>query len=1083
MRRALLAIAIAMLTVAPAGAQEESRVLRGAQVHAAASHDQSPPLFLIPPARGPGRTVDHPPRRWRKPITSAIPDPVVQSSAPLLLMPSATVSFDGVGDGLAGPGGTFSVQFIPPDTDGDVGLNHYISLVNSGFAIWDKSGSATPIFGPVLTNTLFNGLLNSQCDATNDGDGVVLYDPLADRWFLTQFSVSNSDGTLGHEFEQCVAVSKTADPTGQWYRYTFKYSDFNDYGKFGVWPDGYYATYNMFNGNNFDGAGVCVFDRAKMLAGAAATEQCFGPTSLSSFGGLLPADMDGTTPPHAGEPNFVVGFGTNVLQLFKFHVDWTTPANSTFTGPANLTVPSFSEACSGGTCIPQPGTAQLLDSLADRMMFRFAYRNFGTYESLVVNHSVDVSGRSGLRWYEIRSPNGTPNVAQKSTYSPDTNYRWMGSIAQDRLGDMAVGYSISSSSMKPTVAWAGRLAGDTSSTLGQGEASLFTGAGVQTPGSCTPGASTPCNSRWGDYSSMAVDPSDDCTFWFTTEYIPANGAFNWHTRVANFKFSACVDDFSISATPTPQTVNAGSTAPVTVNTAVKGGGAPTTVALFVSDLPAGVTGSFNPASVAAGASSTLTLTAASGAALVNNVPYVITGTATSGSRSILPQPTVTVAAAVVNDFSISVNPSSQNLLRSSTTTYNVTTALLLGSAESVALSTSALPTGVTASFTPPSVSAGSGSTLTLTSSAAATLGTAPFTITGTATSKTHGIDASVTVQAPDFSVSVTPFSRNSTPGGAGVTYSVQTAVVRGAAESVALSVTGLPANVTSGFSPSSTITAGGSSTLTVTAGAPAASGTTDFTITATAASATHSAPAEITIGNDFSLSVSAASGNLSWGSSATFTVSTAVTNGAAQAIALTAPSLPAGVTASFSPASLTAGQSSTLTLTASGTPAGGSAQFTVTGTATSGSHNAQGNVTVADDFSIAVSPATALIPAGGSVICTVSTNLTSGSAETVALTVSGLPTGVSGAFSSSSVLAGHNVTLTLSATLAAAIGASTFTVSGSASSASHMAGGGVTVTPDFSVSISPASQNVLSGQSATFTVTTATTAGPGPPRS
>src|SRR5260370_42160753 len=200
------------------------------------------------------------------------------------------------------------------------------------------------------------------------------------------------------------------------------------------------------SGIRFLGPEVCAYDRSKMLTGQAATQQCF--LLARTFGSLLPADLDGSTPPPGGSPGFVVSFATNSLQLWKFHVDWATPANSTLSGPTTLPVAAFSPACAGGTCIPQAGTTQQLDSLADRLMYRLSYRNFGDHESLLVNHSVTAGSSVGVRWYELRNPNGTPTVYQQGTYAPDSSYRWMGSLAMDRTGNIAVGYSVSSSSIK-----------------------------------------------------------------------------------------------------------------------------------------------------------------------------------------------------------------------------------------------------------------------------------------------------------------------------------------------------------------------------------------------------------------------------------------------------------------------------------------------------------------------------------------------------------------------------------------------------------------------------------------------------------
>ena len=234
---------------------------------------------------------------------------------------------------------------------------------------------------------------------------------------MTQFSV-----TGGPPYYQCVAVSQTADALGAYNLYAFQYSDFNDYPKLGVWPDGYYVTYNMFRGGTtFSGGMVCALDATAMRAGLAATQQCFNLGT--SYGGLLPSDVDGVTIPPVGSPNFVLNFGTNNLHLWNFHVDWVTPANSTITGPTTLPVTSFATACSGGSCVPQPSTSTKLDSLGDRLMYRLAYRNFVDHESLVVNHSVVAGSSGGVRWYELQNPNGTVTLAQQSTFAPDANFR------------------------------------------------------------------------------------------------------------------------------------------------------------------------------------------------------------------------------------------------------------------------------------------------------------------------------------------------------------------------------------------------------------------------------------------------------------------------------------------------------------------------------------------------------------------------------------------------------------------------------------------------------------------------------------
>ncbi|HEY0386723.1 MAG TPA: hypothetical protein VGC64_11955, partial [Pyrinomonadaceae bacterium] len=230
-------------------------------------------------------------------------------------------------------------------------------------------------------------------------------------------------------------------------------------------------------------------------------------------------------------PEYFVNFGANSLNVWKMHVDWTTPTNSNITGPSTLGVAAFSEACSGGTCIPQAGTTQKLDSLADRLMYRLAYRRFADgHEAMVVNHSVapGTGPASGVRWYELRISGGTTSVFQQGTYAIDSNSRWMGSIAMDKVGNISVAYSVSGTGLSPSIRFASRTPGDAAGTLGA-ESTIINGTGSQTA----------TLSRWGDYSALTVDPVDDCTFWYTTEYLKTSGTFNWSTRIASFRLPTC----------------------------------------------------------------------------------------------------------------------------------------------------------------------------------------------------------------------------------------------------------------------------------------------------------------------------------------------------------------------------------------------------------------------------------------------------------------------------------------------------------------------------------------------------------------
>src|SRR5262249_45046781 len=507
--------------------------------------------------------------------------------------------------------------------------------------------------------------------------------------------------------------------------------------------------------------------------------QCFQLTS--AYGGLLPSDLDGSTPPPAGSPNDLVSFGTNSLLLWRFHTDWATPANSTLTGPTTIPVAAFSPACGGGgTCIPQSGTTQQLDSLADRLMYRLAYRNFGDHESLVVNNSVTAGSSAGIRWYELRSPNGTPTVYEQGTYAPDSAYRWMGSIAMDRRGDMALGDSTSSHALHPAISYTGRLAADPLGQMTQGEGAINAPNGAQTGGL----------SRWGDYTSMAVDPSDDCTFWYTDEYLTTNGSFNWHTRIASFKFPSCgsgPSDFSIGASPSSLSVGQGSSGTATIGTTVTSGGSQT-VALSASGQQAGTTVSFNPASVSSGSSSTMSVSVAADAAPGT---YTITVTGTGSSATHTVDVPLTVTAPPADDFSLAASPASLSVQQGSSGTSTISTAVTNGAPQGIALSASGAPAGTTVSFTPASVNAGDSSTMTVNVAGMAT-GTYTLTVTGTGSSATHSTAVDLTVTAPpppDFSMAASPSSLSVVQGSNG-TSTINTAVTNGPAQTVSLSSSG-----------------------------------------------------------------------------------------------------------------------------------------------------------------------------------------------------------------------------------------------------------------------------------------------------
>ena len=720
--------ALLLLILAPAAALAQPGP---PQVINASHRDTSLPLRDLPPAaRHVGDLEAEPVRQIPSRRNPLGPDQVVQpATAPTLQTPSTIRNFDGVGQGFKGPAGTFVVNSAPPDPNGAVGITQYLETVNGDLAVFDKAtGSVT--LGPVPINTLWSGF-GGECEARNDGDPTVVFDHLANRWVVAQFAVSSTP------FLQCVAVSQSADATGGYYRYSFAYgSDFPDYPKMGVWPDGYYTTYNMFNaaGTAFLGAKVCAFDRARMLSGAAATQVCFNTST--AYGGLLPADLDGATGPPAGAPNYLIALGatSTTLAMWRFHVDFAVPASSTFSGPLAIGVPDFVEACSGagGTCIPQSGGGRL-DSLSDRLMYRAAYRNFGSRTSLVVNHAVTAGASVGIRWYEIQNLEGTPAAVQYSTYAPDATYRWMGSVAMDQRGNMALGYSASSSSIVPQIRFTGRLAGDPVNEMTQAEGTFIAGTGAQ--------RST--LTRWGDYSSMSIDPVDDCTFWYTAEYLKTTGTFNWSTRVASFAFPDCpttpAPGFSLSASPTTVTAVQGASGTSAINVAAIGGFAGT-VTFGTTGLPAGVTAAFNPGSSQTG--STLTITVPSSGVPAGSYTFNVTGT--DGSVTHTTPVTLAVTAAVPATLTLTASPTSAVVARGANVDFQIGIARG-GFTGPVTLSATGAPSRSSVSFSPASATGGA-STMTFSTQKPVKAGTYTLTITGTGGGTTGTTTVTMTIQ-------------------------------------------------------------------------------------------------------------------------------------------------------------------------------------------------------------------------------------------------------------------------------------------------------------------------------------------------
>ncbi len=430
-------------------------------------------------------------------------DPVIQTTNGT----TATRGFDVNVDGTGSFGGA------PADTDGDVGPNHYMQMINLSLRILDKEGNL--LYGPVDNSTLWDGFIGPWT-GHNDGDPIVMYDEKADRWIATQFAIN-----AGSSNYELIAVSVTGDPTGEWYRYAFEYDDLNDYPKFGVWEDAYYCTYNMF-GASFVGAAVAAYDREAMLNGNPDAGTQFWQLTDATYG-ILPADCDGTTWAPTGSPHYLAHlkrFGGQRLQIYECNVDWNNPDNSSLDLAYELTPESYSNAVS----IEQPNTNVELDNFAGQLMYRLQYMNFGTHESMVCNHVVNANGRAGIRWYELRKSGDEDwTIYQQGTYSPDEDNRWMASICMDVEGNMAMGYTVSSSDVYPSIRYTGRYADSPLGKMDVAEVEIVTGSSSQT-----------FVTRWGDYASTSPDPSQAGRFWHTNEYMSPSG--NWRTRIAAFSF-------------------------------------------------------------------------------------------------------------------------------------------------------------------------------------------------------------------------------------------------------------------------------------------------------------------------------------------------------------------------------------------------------------------------------------------------------------------------------------------------------------------------------------------------------------------
>ena len=548
MRRSMLFL-LAMLMLASLTLAQETQVVRPVRVGESrplrdlAQEYQSKRLTLQKTQAG-DREIPNRPPVFRLPEDSR-QDPLWQRTQGENVSAPITVI-----EGLSSDDNSaaFGFRVMPSDVNGDVGTGHVFEIVNLLFRIWDKSG--TPLIPPTKLEALWAGF-GGNCEFNNDGDPLVIYDHVNDRWIVSQFVFSTS---------QCIACSKTGSPTGAYWLFEFS-TPGNDYPKMSVMPSAYYGTIRNFS------AGFAMDAHAwnddKMRAGDPGTEMIVKNMSgVAGIDGVQPADLAG--PPPAGNTSgHFVGHDDAGDRLYTYEMTPNFPAaTATLTGPAFIPVTAYSAAFAGGffgTSIPQPGTTQKLDVLAPFVRFAPNFRDFGTHQTMIVNHVVDINDfvdHAGERWYELRKVGaGAWTVFQSGSYAPDAHHRWMGNAAMNGLGDIGLGYSASSGTLSPSVRYTGRKASDPAGTMTLAEGTIKAGAGSQLGGS-----------RWGDYSRITVDPSDDETFWYFGDYVLATGSFEWNTGIGSFKVT--------TGPPPPYTarINSGGLAYTTV------GGAP-----FVAD--------------------------------------------------------------------------------------------------------------------------------------------------------------------------------------------------------------------------------------------------------------------------------------------------------------------------------------------------------------------------------------------------------------------------------------------------------------------------------------------------------------------
>jgi hypothetical protein len=807
------------------------------------------------------------------------------------------LSFEGLGTSFAVK--PFQVGTTPPDMSGAAGLTQYVQFVNFSLAVFNKADGQL-LAGPMPLSMLWtDAKVGGPCSQMNSGDPIVQYDKLANRWLITQ--LATIDPLKGPYFE-CMAVSKTSDATGNFFLFQQEFVKdpnsppgpnnppvFNDFPKFGIMPDAYYASYNSFMtiNNQFTATGeiACAYDRNAMLNGDQTPAICI-PLPFFTVGAdttLLPADLDGTTLPPTGTPGYYLGidFSTSSLNIYRFHPDFNNHSNSTFDNRDTRIViaptpgvDNFFQVCFdlGVNCITQPagadGTMNTLDAMSDRPSYRFAYRNFGDHESFVLTHTVegaaqDTNEPTDVAWWELRKTgNASPVIFQDHanfdrTPGPGANInRWLSSVAMDKVGNMLMGYSISAGTdqndstiqIHPSIGLAGRSITDPVGTTkvldAPGEVVVAGGGSLLTQQS----------HRWGDYSQMTVDPVDDCTFWYTNEYITVDTKDDtpkWSTRILNAKFPTCAStpDFSILPNPGSRSIAVGTNTTYTVNVSAMNGFAGN-VALSLSGLPSDLTGTFNPTTISGGGSSTLTISAPSS---FNAADVIFNITGTSGTKTLTGAPGnishSSTVALQINDFSLTATPTDQKLAPGNIASYTIGLDWTKPDfSDPVSLSVSGQPQFSTVTFTPASITQGQSSTLTIATDPSTAVGVYTLTVTGThASGLKHNLI--LHLDLTDFTASATPAAQSTGQGGS-TTYTVSIADVMslGFNDNVTLSLdpSTLPAGVQGTFAPNP-VHGLGSSMLTVTTTSATPLGTTNLTIKGTDGADVHTTNVSLTV--------------------------------------------------------------------------------------------------------------------------------------------------------------------------------------------------------------------------------------------